>query len=303
MLNSLKKRFAEFIEAAFERTIKKFYDQRHYYYTNHTPEVRVPLKQLYLDYRNRVADGKALPSYKEAGFSVYSQYDEDGIALYIFGIIGFKTYKFVDIGSGDCLYASNTANLVTNFGFHGLFIDINQNYHTRAKKFYNHYMFTSIFPPEFHGSGVTKENINQVLKDKGIVGEIDFMSLDIDGIDYWIWDAIDVISPRVILIENNVEFGRNNIVAPYDPEYTFAQKHKHYNGASPIAYNKLAKRKGYHLVAVNWYGFNTFYLRNDLASPYLPEISVEEVLAHPRNIKQMQIFEEMKHLPFETVDQ
>ncbi len=303
MLNSLKKKFAEFIEAAFERTIKKFYEHRHYYFTNHSPEVRVPQKQLYLDYRNRVADGKSLPTYKEAGFSVYSQYDEDGITLYIFGIIGFKTYKFVDIGSGDCLYASNTANLVTNFGFTGLFVDIKPQYHARAKNFYKNYMFTSIFPPQFYGDGVTKENINQVLTDKGITGEIDFLSVDIDGIDYWIWDAIEVISPRVVVIENHVEFGYNNVVVPYDPEYKFYDKHPHYNGASPIAYNKLAKRKGYHLVATNWYGFNTYYLRNDLATSYLPEISVDQVLAHPRNIKQMQIFDEMKHLPFETVDE
>src|SRR5207247_8322866 len=50
---------------------------------------------------------------------------------------------------------------------------------------------------------VTAENINSTLLQNGLRGDIDLLSIDIDGNDYWVWKAIDAIAPRVVVIEYN----------------------------------------------------------------------------------------------------
>ena len=37
----------------------------------------------------------------------------------------------------------------------------------------------------------------------GFFGEIDLLSLDVDGMDYWIWKAIEAVTPRVVVLEFN----------------------------------------------------------------------------------------------------
>ena len=53
-------------------------------------------------------------------------------------------------------------------------------------------------------------------------------------------------------------------------------------GASPRAFVKLGTRKGYRLVGVNRYGYNAFFVRDDVASELLPEIGVESCFSHPK---------------------
>ena len=107
------------------------------------------------------------------------------------------------------------------------------------------------------------------------------MSIDIDGNDYWVWDAISVTSPKAVIIETHIEFGLKNIVVPYDKDYVYPGRHPDYHGASPVAMEKLARRKGYRLVGANRLGFNTIYLREGLA-PILPTVSVGSILSHPQ---------------------
>jgi hypothetical protein len=85
-----------------------------------------------------------------------------------------------------------------------------------------------------------------------------------------------------------------SIVVPYDPDYRYPGRHPDYHGASPVAMVKLARRKGYRLVGANEYGFNTIYVREELAEAALPEVPVESVLAHPRNAERAARFEQIK---------
>jgi hypothetical protein len=145
---------------------------------------------------------------------------------------------------------------------------------------------------------ITRENINQLLIEACVPPEIDFMSIDIDGNDYWIWDAITVTTPKVVIIETHIEFGLRNIVVPYDKDYVYPGRHPHYHGASPVAMEKLARRKGYRLVGANRLGFNTIYVREGLA-PILPPVSVESILSHPRNKERALLFEPIKDWKYE----
>lgn len=267
-----------------------------------SPSTKIALKSLYLNYRSKVEKGERLPPIRELGFRVFSQFDEDGVLVFLLAVVGIGPGKFVDIGAGDGIEASNCANLALNFGFHGLFIDKDLEQIEKGERFYNKHPDTRLYPPRFQRTMVKRSNVNQVIRDAGFEGEIDVLSIDIDGNDYWIWDAVECINPRIVVIETHVEFGMNSIVVPYEEDYAWQRSvHPQYLGASPVAMTKLARRLGYRLVGANRFGFNAFYVRNDLGKDLIPEIEVGEIFRHERNKERTRLFEEVKHLKYEIV--
>ena len=256
------------------------------------PSVQISQRQLFHHYAE-LALKDELPSISETGFRVFSQFEEDGKLLFIFSVIGMDVKSFVEIGSDDGVN-SNSANLYFNFGWHGLFIDGNPRSIKRGKKFFSKYPHPWFYRPKFICDMVKRENVNHLIERAGFKGEVGLLSIDIDGNDYWVWDAIEVIEPRVVIIETHNEFGMNNIVVPYDPEYFYPGKHPVYHGASPVAMTKLANRKGYRLVGANELGFNFIFVKNGLADRLLPEVSVESLLTHPSTIEGYRKFEAIK---------
>lgn len=254
--------------------------------------VQIGQRQLFHQYRQSMVAGN-VPAVKDTGFRVFSQFEEDGKLLFIFSIIGMDNKQFVEIGSDDGLN-SNCANLVFNFGWHGVFIDGNEKGIARGRKFYSKYPNPFTYPPKFVCSMVTRENINQLIEGQGYRGDIGLLSIDIDGNDYWIWDAITVVSPQVVIIETHNEFGYHNIIVPYDPNYMAPGRHPVYHGASPVAMVHLARRKGYRLVGANELGFNFIFVKNGIADQFLPEVNVESVLQHPSVIADFKKFEPIK---------
>lgn len=257
-----------------------------------SPDLKVAQRQLFNYYQHEVRRGR-LWDLGDTGFRNYSQFEEDGILLYIFAAIGATNKTFVDIGAGDGIN-SNCANLAINFGWNGLFIDENPSNIDIGRSYYDKHPDTQAYPPNFIHAFVHRENINEIIEEQGICGEIDFVSIDIDGNDYWIWDALSIIQPRVIIIETHVEFGLRRIVVPYDKDYHYPGKHPDYHGASPVAMVKLARKKGYRLVGSNLYGFNTIYVRQGIGQDVLPEVTVESILSHPRNKEKFKLFEPIK---------
>ena len=254
--------------------------------------VQISQRALYLHYRDQMLT-KRLPLLHETGFRVFSQFEEDGKLLFIFSILKMENKTFVEIGSDDGLN-SNCANLVFNFGWHGLFIDANSRSIKRGKKFYQQYPHPWTYSPKFVCSRVTRENINELIAEAGMGGEIGLLSIDIDGNDYWIWDALVAVNPQVVIIETHNEFGLKNIVVPYDPNYSYPGKHPIYHGASPVAMVKLAQRKGYRLVGANELGFNFIFIKNGIADLEIPSVSVESVLQHSSVLEGYKKFEEIK---------
>ena len=257
-----------------------------------SPAVGISQRALFHQYQQMKSDG-TLPPFSETGFRVFSQFEEDGKLLFIFSLLGMDNKVFVEIGSDDGIN-SNSANLFFNFGWHGLFIDGNHTSIKRGRKFFSRYPHPWSYPPIFSCSMVKRENIDEIISSAGFSGEIGLLSIDIDGNDYWIWDAITVINPRVVLIETHNEFGMENIVVPYDPSYFYPGRHPVYHGASPAAMTKLAKKKGYRLVGANELGFNFFFIKNGFADDLLPEVSVESVLQHPSAKAAFTKFDEIK---------
>ncbi|MBD3638297.1 MAG: FkbM family methyltransferase [Crocinitomicaceae bacterium] len=259
-------------------------------------EVQIGQRQLFNQYQNWKEQGK-LPKLVDTGFRVFSQYEEDGKLLFIFSVIGMRNKTFVEIGSDDGIN-SNCANLALNFGYYGLFLDGNPRAIKRGRKFYAKYPHPWMYQPQFTCAKVTAENINQLVKEANLEGDVDLLSIDIDGNDYWIWKALEQVSPNVVIIETHVEFGMRNIVVPYDPDYSYPGKHPVYHGASPIAMVNLAKEKGYRLVGANELGFNFIFVKNGLGEDALPEVSVESVLQHPSVKESWKRFEPIKDWEF-----
>ena len=262
-----------------------------------SPLLKAAQVNLFMHYQTLVREGKKLPSISDTGFRVFSQFEEDGLLLYIFATLGTKSKIFVDIGAGDGIH-SNCANLAVNFGWHGLFIDSSESNVGHGRAFYSKHPDTWLYPPKFTCAVVTRENVNQLVRDAGLAGEVDLLSIDIDGNDYWIWDALDFVQPRVVVIETNIRFGYQNIVVPYDPQHRHPGCHPDYFGASPVAMVHLARRKGYRLVGANRFGFNTIFLRDTEGLDLIPTVQVQDILCHPRNPERFALFDAIKDWPY-----
>ena len=233
-------------------------------------------------------NGLSLPSFDDIGFRVFSDSDEDGILLYIFTLIGVTNKKVVDIGAGS-VRGSNTANLIINHGWIGLLIDGSEGAIQAGQKFYSNCPDTRQYPPTSVCARVTAENVNSIITEHGFTGEIDLLTIDIDGIDYWIWNAIDCVSPRVIVLEYQDIIGPDRaLTVPYNPDFNASdykanERNANYVGASLPAFAKLAEQKGYRLVGCNRYGYNAFFVRSAIGEKHLPGVQVDACLKHPWN--------------------
>jgi hypothetical protein len=112
-----------------------------------------------------------------------------------------------------------------------------------------------------------------------MVGHIGILSVDIDGNDYWIWEAIDCITPDIVVAEYNGIFGGTAAVSiPYDARFTRFKAHYAgvYFGCSLGALEHVARKKGYRLLGVNTAGNNAFFARS-ASSCSLPSCSAAEI--------------------------
>ena len=142
---------------------------------------------------------------------------------------------------------------------------------------------TFLFPPKIIHAWISIDNVNDLIS-AHFTGEIDLLSLDMDGVDWWIWEKLDVISPRVVILEfNNVLGPERSITIPYNKSFSASNEAYgvSYCGASLSAFNKLSKQKGYRLIGVEKYGFNAIFMRNDVGINYFPEVNPNECFFHP----------------------
>jgi hypothetical protein len=249
-----------------------------------SPATKASLRQLFAEYRWAIAAERPLPPVPETGFRVLSETDEDGIILFLLACAGLDRGRFVDIGSADCVTANNCANLALNLGFHGLFVDGDEARAEAGRRFYANHADTRTHPPVTIQSFVTSENVDEVIAGAGFTGEIDVLSIDIDGNDYWIWEAISCVQPRVVVIETHPEHGLADVCAPYRADFDWRDAGPGEPvGASPAAMRRLGEQLGYRLVGGNRFGFNAFFVRDDLAAGLLPAVAVEDLLRHDWN--------------------
>ena len=211
---------------------------------------------------------------------MFSQSGEDGISEEIFRRVGTTNCHFVEFGVENGL-ETNTTNLLVK-GFHGAWIEAD----SRANQLIKEQFATLIDKRQLHlqQSFITAENIQDLLANAAVPEELDLLSIDIDGNDYWVWKAIERYRPRVVVIEYNGTF-RPDVrwIMKYEP--TFAWNKSTYFGASLKSLELLGAHKGYRLVGCNFVGVNAFFVRDDLvqdrfAAPFTAENHYEPPRYH-----------------------
>jgi hypothetical protein len=204
---------------------------------------------------NRFQDPKRLLQF---GFKCFSQNDEDGIIEEIFNRIGTFNKTFIEFGVEDGL-ESNSAYLLLK-GWRGLWIEAHDGKFEKLSDTFKKELLSNQLTAL--KSFVTKENINDLFQQAKFTGEIDLLSIDIDGNDYHVLNNISVVNPRVLVLEYNANFPASvEWIMKYKADYNWVASS--YYGASLKAFENLLNGK-YSLVGCNLTGNNAFFVRNDL---------------------------------------
>lgn len=235
---------------------------------------------LRLHYEDLIARGRPLPAFGDVEMRFYSQNGEDGILQLLLAAVGMDTKKTVEICAGDGTEC-NSANLIVNHGWTGLLVDGGDEILTKGRDFYENGADTWYWPPTLRQAWITRDTVNDLVTDAGFAGDIDVLTIDLDGVDYWIWQALECVNPRIVVTEYNAAWPPEKaMTVPYRDDFAW-EKGTLYIGASLGALVKLAREKGYRLVGSNRYGFNAFFVRNDLAVDVLPEVDPATAFGHP----------------------
>jgi hypothetical protein len=206
---------------------------------------------------------------------VFSQMGEDGIIEWLVQNLPIRSERFIEFGVEDYV-ESNTRYLLRNRNWRGLVLDASVKNIESIKNdelFWKHDITA-------RSAFITKENINEIIAQCGYAGGIGLLSIDIDGNDYWVFEAIDVVEPDIVICEYNAVLGDvHALTIPYDPAFQRGIAHYSllYFGASIRALERAAARKGYALVGSNGAGHNAVFVRADLAS----RLSIEDRRALP----------------------
>jgi hypothetical protein len=205
----------------------------------------------------RNADDRRLLKY---GYRVYSQADEDGILHEIFRRVGEGGKTFVELGAGSGL-ENNTLFLLIQ-GWRGVWIEGSERRVAAAKK----HLGDAISEKRLQvvQQFLTAPKIDETLR-KLAPPEVDLLSIDLDGNDYYVLEAIRCVRPRVIVAEYNAKF-------PPDVRWVMEYNEAHrwdstdYFGSSLKALEELLSGRGYALAGCNLLGSNAFFVRADMAS-------------------------------------
>jgi glycosyltransferase involved in cell wall biosynthesis len=199
---------------------------------------------------------------------VFSQNGEDGVLTEILARVGVGERFFVEFGvesgrEGNCVYLADVA------GWQGLFMDCDDDFFAELERKYR-----AEDRVRTVRAMITPENVQERFTASGVPAELDVLSIDVDGADYWIWEAVEAYRPRVVVIEYNSALDpRRRLVQPADLDGGWDGTS--YYGASLGALRAMGERKGYRLVHTELSGVNAFFVREDLAEGRF--LAVEEV--------------------------
>ena len=120
-------------------------------------------------YRLLAAKGyEYLPYFKDVGFRKYSQFEEDGILLYIFSLISPINRTCVEICAGSGLEC-NTTNLIINHGWWGHLFDGNEHNVKEGKEFFSKNRNTFLYLQSLQEHGSQQKTLISLLRNLGFM--------------------------------------------------------------------------------------------------------------------------------------
>jgi len=211
-------------------------------------------------------------------FSSFSQNGEDGIIDFLSSNLLISSRTFIEIGTSNGL-ANNTAYLALVKKYCGLMVEGN-NLHVKLSS-----IIYNLFNKGVRSLNlfISKDNI-RIFLDETVTLSPDVFSIDIDGNDYWVMEALleNSFRPQIIVVEYNANFGPTRAVTiPYKVDFDYSKAHpsRLYFGVSIAAWIKLLKKYNYEFVTVESNGQNAFFVNNDsMSSEFLSCIEKVEFL-------------------------
>jgi hypothetical protein len=246
------------------KALLKFYYKKIYQKLNYDIHKSAMLSGKILAAQN--AQKQNIASLDEVEFQVFSQRGEDGIIQYLISKIDIPNPIFVEFGV-ETYTESNTRFLLMNNNWSGLVIDGSKSNIDFIKNDFIYWKYDLVALQSF----ITKDNINNLISGYTQVKDIGLLSVDIDGNDYWVWENIECINPRIVVCEYNSSFGAEKALSvPYNESFVRSSAHysELYFGASLGALCHLAEKKGYDFVGTTRAGVNAYFVRKDLSAPF-----------------------------------
>jgi hypothetical protein len=206
-------------------------------------------------------------------FSIFSQFGDDGIIQYLINNLDIKNKIFIEFGVEDYT-ESNTRFLMMNNNWSGFVMDGSIGNIERLQSQWYYWMYNLESKAVF----INKDNINNIIKLKKYPTDIGLMHIDLDGNDYYIWEAINAVTPIIVVVEYNSIFGINRPISVIYDE-NFIRNNAHYSnllfGSSLRSLYNLAMKKGYSFVGCNNAGNNAYFVRSDHLNDMVREVSIE----------------------------
>jgi hypothetical protein len=210
---------------------------------------------------------------------IYSQGAEEAMLDRIFELVPPQRRFCVEFGASDGLRNSNTARLLRNQGWSGLLIEASDYRYGRLEEHYRDRTNVRLAK-----ATVQRDNVELLFAEADVPRDLDFLSIDIDGNDYWVWRAIERYRPQVLVIEYNPYYEPpQRWVMKYNPEH--AWDGTTYYGASLESLYWLGKQKGYELICCDSSGNNAFFVERSLYERFRLEDNRPQVLYRPAMYK------------------
>lgn len=209
-------------------------------------------------------------------YQVYSQNGEDGIVDELFKRVGHTNKYFVEFGVEEGLECNTLFLLLQDWK--GCWLDGSDQCIRAIEDKFDFLIKDKKL--SLKKAFITAENIEILFNSLGVPKEFDLLSIDIDGNDYWVWNAIKNYSPRVVIIEYNAIFRPPvEFIVKYEPNKIYPITS--YFGASLKSMEILGFKKGYKLVGCDFVGANAFFVREDLVKDNFLEPFTAEVHYEP----------------------
>ena len=192
-------------------------------------------------------------SLKTAHRRIATRAGEDGLIEHIFSVITPTNKWCVEFGAVDGYSNSNSWNLITNHQWSAVLIEGHPRFAEELKARYANNPHVHTLKRFVQTEG--KDTLDAILAETSIPQQFDFLSIDIDGADYHIWQSLNHYQPRVVLIECNLRI---------PPEVNFVSPLQSGNsiGSSLTALTQLGKAKGYELIYAA--DTNALFVQKDL---------------------------------------
>lgn len=201
--------------------------------------------------------------------NIYSQNGDDGIIERIFTNVQTKNKTCCEFGAWDGIHLSNCRKLILE-GWQAVMIEADQEKYKKLTKTYAEnpdVLCVNTFVD-------TANNSVAAICTQSGMPYLDFLSIDIDGLDYQIFEQL-TIQPTVVCVEVNAGH------LPEDTEFVPVDIAMHNVGQPLGLFVYAADKQGYGLVAYNG---NAYFVRRDALCADLDEISpsaaYEEYVAH-----------------------